>query len=88
MPRLAASDWDTAMRRWYVSLTVIGLGGIGALLLTERGRATLHKLLEKFWEAPDRLLEWNDNLQGELDRIQTALDQIAESIDPRPQLGQ
>jgi len=75
------------MRRWYLSMTVIGLSGIGALLLTERGRATLHKVLEKFWEAPDRLLEWNDNLQSELDRIQVALDQIAETIDPRPELG-
>lgn len=75
------------MRRWYLSLTFIGLGGIGAWLLTERGRTTLRKLLEKFWDAPDRLLEWNDGLEGELDRIQEALDRIAESIDPRPELG-
>lgn len=75
------------MRRWYVPLTVLGLGGVGALLMSERGRAVLHKGLEKFWQAPDRLLEWNDNLEGELDRIQSALDRIAESIDPHPELG-
>jgi len=75
------------MRRWYVPLTVLGIGGIGALLLSERGRAVLHKALEKFWEAPDRLLEWNDSLQNELDRIQTSLDRIADSIEPRPELG-
>ena len=63
---LRASIRDMPMRRWYVSLTVIGLGGIGALLL----------------------MEWNDNLDGELDRIQAALDRVAESIDPRPELGQ
>jgi len=75
------------MRRWYVPLTVLGIGGIGALLLSERGRAVLHKVLEKFWEAPDRLLEWNDSLQNELDCIQTALDQIADTIEPRPEMG-
>jgi len=76
------------MRRWYLPLTVIGLGSVGALLLSERGRGVLHKVLEKFWQAPDRLLEWNDGLQSELDRIQKALDQIADSLEPRPELGQ
>ena len=75
------------MRRWYVPLTVLGLGGISALLLTERGRALLRTLIERFQQAPDKLLEINDTLQVELDRIQAALDKIAESVDPRPELG-
>ncbi len=75
------------MRRWYVPLTVIGLGSVGALLLTERGRAVLHKVLERFWQAPDSLLDWNGSLESELDRIQTALDCIADSIQPRAELG-
>ena len=76
------------MRRWYVPLTVVGLGGIGALLMTERGRALLRNAFERFQQAPDKLLEINDTLQVELDRIQSALDQIAESLDPHPELGQ
>ena len=75
------------MRRWYVPLTVLGLGGVGALLFTERGRTVLQRITENLWDAPDRLMEWNDNLQGELDRIQQALDHIAETIDPHPELG-
>ena len=75
------------MRRWYLPLTVIGLGGVGALLLSERGRAALRKLLEGFWQAPDRLRDWNGDLESELDRIQDAVDSIAESLNPRPQLG-
>ena len=75
------------MRRWYLPLTVIGLGSVGALLLSERGRTALRNLLERFWQAPDRLLDWNGDLESELDRIQVALDGIAESINPRPQLG-
>lgn len=75
------------MRRWYLPLTVIGLGGVGALLLSERGRAALRTAIEKLWQSPDRLLDWNGDLESELDRIQAALDGIAESINPRPQLG-
>ena len=76
------------MRRWYVPLTVVGLGSIGALLMTERGRALLRSAFERFQQAPEKLLEINDTLQVELDRIQSALDQIAESLDPHPELGQ
>ena len=76
------------MRRWYVPLTIMGVGGLGALLFSERGRAVLQKALQQFWQAPDRLLEWNDSLQTELDHIQSALDQIAESLDLHPGLGQ
>ncbi len=87
----ANEDWrwikEIPMRRWYVPLTVLGLGGIGALLLSDRGRTALRRLLENFQQAPDRLLELNDSFQGELDRIQSALDRIADSIDPRPQIG-
>ena len=75
------------MRRWYVSLTVLGLGGISALLLSEAGRTALRRIFEGFQQAPDRLLELNDSLQSELDRIQAALDRIAESLEPRPELG-
>jgi len=75
------------MRRWYLPLTVIGLGGVGALLLSERGRSALRTVLKGFWEAPDRLLDWNGDLESELDRIQSALDGIAESLNPRPELG-
>jgi len=76
------------MRRWYVPLTVLGLGGVGALLLTERGRVALRTVRERFQKAPDNLLEMNDSLQVELDRIQAALDQLAESLDLYPDLGQ
>lgn len=86
-PLVRAPDQDTVMRRWYLPLTVLGLGGIGALLLTDRGRSVVRKIAERLWEAPDRLLEWNDGLENELDRIQQALDRVANSIEPRPQLG-
>ncbi|MFB3918149.1 MAG: hypothetical protein ACE14M_15580 [Terriglobales bacterium] len=68
------------MRKWYLPLTVVGLGGLGVLFLTERGRSALRWLYDNLHEAPDTLLEWNEAAQRELDRIQTALNRVAESL--------
>jgi hypothetical protein len=76
------------MRRWFLPLTVIGLGGVGAFLLSERGRESLRGLWKRFQDSPEGWQELNAGVQSELDRIQAALDQIAASIDPRPQMGQ
>jgi hypothetical protein len=76
------------MRRWFVPLTMLGLGSIGAFLLSERGRGILRDIFEDFEEAPDRWQEWNENAQSELDRIQAALNRIAESLEPQAELGQ
>ena len=75
------------MRKWFVPLTVLGMGGIGVFLFTEKGRETLRRLRARMDEAPDRWIEWNDNAQAELDRIRTSLNQIAESLAPRRELG-
>jgi len=76
------------MRRWFLPLTVVGLGGVGAFLMSERGREALRKLWDKFQDSPDGWQDLNESVQSELDRIQSALDRIAESLDPRPQMGQ
>lgn len=75
------------MRKWYVPLTVLGVGGIGAFLLSERGKNVLRWAIEKFRQAPERFLEWNETAQAELDRIQSTLNQIAESLEPHGEPG-
>jgi hypothetical protein len=75
------------MRRWYVPLAVLGLGSLGVVLLSERGRRILRSFFRNLDRVPDQLLEWNDGLQNELDRIQTVLDRVADSVDPRPEMG-
>jgi hypothetical protein len=79
---------ERPMRRWYVPLTMLGLGSIGAFLLSERGRNSLRAMSEDLDEAPERCLEWNESAQSELDRIQAALKRIAESLEPGTELGQ
>jgi hypothetical protein len=74
------------MRRWYVPLTVLGLGSLGVALLSERGRSVLRSLFADFGHASSSLLEWNDGLQDELNRIQAMLDVVAKSLGPSPEV--
>ncbi len=69
------------MRRWFVPLTLAGLGGLGYLFLTQRGRQFLGWAMEQVHEAPDKFLEWNEAAQRELDRIQIALNRVADSLE-------
>ncbi len=72
------------MRKWALPLTVLGLGGLGALAFSRRGRNALSWALDHAHEAPDKIAEWNDAAQVELDKIQDALNEIAESLQARP----
>jgi hypothetical protein len=65
------------MRRWYVPLAVLGVGGIGLLFLTDRGRQALRWIAGNLSHAA----EWNEAAQRELDRIQIALNRVAESLE-------
>ena len=69
------------MRKWYVPMTVVGLGSLGVLLFTDSGRRILQQFSEYLDEAPMRLSDWNEAAQRELDRIQAALDHVAESLE-------
>jgi hypothetical protein len=69
-----------AMRRWCVPLTVLGLAGLGALILSPRGRQALAWLAENFLKAPEALWEGNETTQCELERLRTAVDQLADSL--------
>jgi len=69
------------MRKYYVPLTVLGLSGIGLLFLTDRGREGLRWLAANLHRAPKALLDWNEAAQRELDRIQTALNRVADSLE-------
>ena len=70
------------MRKWLVTLTVLGVGGIGAFLLTERGQQALRRRLAWLEEDAEAWSDWNQAAQVELEGIQSALNQIAQSLDP------
>lgn len=72
------------MRKWFLPMTVLGMGGIGALLFSDRGRKAIHWVFDRVEEAPERIAEWNETAQQELDRIQKALNQVAEALETHP----
>ena len=62
------------MRKWGLPLTVVGVSGLGLLFLTARGR--------QGWRwSPDTLLNWSEVAQREMDRIQAALNRVAETLE-------
>ncbi len=69
------------MRKWYLPMTVMGLGGLGVLLFTDRGRKVIRWAVDSLPHAHAQLQEWNETAQRELDRIQIALQRVAESLD-------
>ena len=72
------------MRKWRVPLTILGLGGIGVLIWSERGRAAMRWIYGNIHRAPDNLQEWNDAAQHELDKIQSALTRVAATLETAP----
>ena len=76
------------MRKWFVTLAVLGVGGLGAFLLSDKGQQSLRRLLQKFDDDSDRRWgEWNEGAETELKRIRATLNQIAASLEPQGELG-
>ncbi len=69
------------MRKWTMPLTLLGLGGLGYLILSERGQKALRWVADNVSRGPKKFLEWNESAQRELDRIQDALNRVAESLE-------
>lgn len=70
------------MRKWYVPLTLMGLGSLGWFFLTERGRNAGHWLSDNLRD-PETMMGWNESAQRKLERIQAALDRVSDALDAR-----
>ena len=75
------------MRKWFATLAVLGIGGIGAFLLSEKGREMLQRWLAELEAGPEDWDEWSESAQLELANIQAALNRIAQSLEPHVELG-
>ena len=69
------------MRKWYVPLALLAMGGVGALVLSETGRRTLRWMWDHAHEAPEALADFNERVDEELDRIQAALNRLADTLE-------
>jgi hypothetical protein len=71
-----------AMRgKWYIPAALIGVGGVAVFLMSENGRRWLRWAAQQLPRTPGQLLAWNEAAQRELDRIQAALNRVADSLE-------
>jgi hypothetical protein len=66
--------------KWKIPLTLAGLGGVGALLFSSRGRKLIHSAAERLSATPEQFAAWNDSAKKELDHIQEALLELEQSL--------
>ena len=69
------------MRSWYWPLTVLGLSGLGLFLSTEKGKNAARRAWDALESAPERMQEWNDSIENELQSIQATLNNLATTLE-------
>jgi hypothetical protein len=68
------------MSKWYLPLTVLGLGSLGVLFGTEKGREALSRAMDLLDRFPDAYSDWVEQTETEIANIQSAVDEIAQSL--------
>lgn len=68
------------MRKFYLPLTVLGVASLATLVLSERGRESVARLLGRLEGSPEPFREWNEAAQREVERLQDALDRLSHSL--------
>lgn len=68
------------MQKWYLPLTVLGVAGLAALVLSERGRQSVRRVLGRWENVPEPLRGWNDAAQREMENLQEALERLSDTL--------
>ncbi|MGH9670688.1 MAG: hypothetical protein ACRD3A_11330 [Terriglobales bacterium] len=68
------------MRKWYLPLTVLGVAGLAALVLSERARESVRRIVGRLDDAPEPFRGWNDAAQRELESLQEALERLSDTL--------
>ena len=68
------------MRKWYLPLSLLGVAGLAALVLSERGRESVRRVWGHWEDAPEPFREWNDAAQRELENLQQALKRLSNTL--------
>ncbi len=78
---------ECAMRKWYVPLTIAGIGGLGVFLLSESGKGVRDWIRQNLHWNSQGMLEWNESAEAELQTIRARLRALADSLQPRVPIG-
>ncbi len=66
------------MKRWI--LPALALGGVGWLLLSERGREVREKFSDQTEDWQDNLIRFSGHLQRKLEAVQSGLEQFQQAM--------
>ena len=66
--------------KWYLPLAMLGLGSLGALALSDAGRRVFRRVSTRLGAHPDEAAEWEETAEREVERLQSAVDQLAEKL--------
>ena len=72
-----------SVRNWSTTLTLAGLGGLGAMLLTLDGRKLIRSAA-KAGGGRGRMAAWNESAREELNHIQQAAKDLEQFIGTHP----
>ncbi|MDR3765261.1 MAG: hypothetical protein P4M01_14325 [Acidobacteriota bacterium] len=69
------------VRKWTIPLALAGLGGVGAVLMSGRGRKLLQRIaLHSAQEAEELSAAWTEAAQRELDQLQQAVRELERNL--------
>ena len=68
------------MRKWYLPLSLLGVAGLAALVLSERWRESVRRALGRWQGAAEPFREWNDAAQREVESLQEALERLSDTL--------
>lgn len=68
------------MRKWYLPLTMLGVAGLAAVVLSERGRQAVRRVVDRWGDAPEPIRGWNESAQRELESLQDALERLSDTL--------
>src|SRR5271167_4408981 len=81
---IGSMEAASSMRKWTLPLTVLGLSGVAAFLLTRKGHSAVsgvfQNVVETIHGAPAQIEQWGEDAQHELNEIRSAVEHIAESL--------
>ena len=81
-PRCGARQEN--VKNWIIPVALLGLGGLAALVFSERGQELVGDFFDELEDGSEETLkaihDWNEAAQGELERLQDAVQQIAQTL--------
>ena len=68
------------MRKLYLPLSLLGVAGLAALVLSERGRESVRRVLDRWQDTPEPFRGWSDAAQREMEELQKALERLSDTL--------